>query len=99
MKCEYVDRCVRRATPQKASSDSLRLTDFSRVDVPGLRCKLQPCACQSGQRALGAIVLVKFGAERALAHQISEPKYEGTSLIRNRPPPWDHHRTLGMVLL
>ena len=25
--------------------------------------------------------------------------YRGTSLIRNRPPPYDHHRALGMVLL
>jgi len=26
-------------------------------------------------------------------------KYRGTSLIRNRPPPYEHHRALGMVLL
>ena len=25
--------------------------------------------------------------------------YRGTSLIRNRPPPKDHHRNLGIVLL
>ena len=25
--------------------------------------------------------------------------YRGTSLIRNRPPPKDRHRSLGMVLL
>ena len=25
--------------------------------------------------------------------------YRGTSLIRNRPPPQDRHRSLGMVLL
>ena len=26
-------------------------------------------------------------------------KYRGTLLIRNSPPPKDHHRTLGIVLL
>jgi len=25
--------------------------------------------------------------------------YRGTSLIRNSPPPWDHHRALGIALL
>ena len=25
--------------------------------------------------------------------------YRGTSLIRNNPPPYDHHRTLGIGLL
>ena len=25
--------------------------------------------------------------------------HRGTSFIRNSPPPWDHHRTLGIVLL
>ena len=27
------------------------------------------------------------------------PPYRGTSLIRNRPPPSDHHMTIGVVLL
>jgi len=26
-------------------------------------------------------------------------RYRGTSLIRNRPPPYDHHRALGIFLL
>ena len=35
---------------------------------------------------------------------LSEPfnrltPYRGTSLIRNPPPPWDHRRVLGIVLL
>jgi len=25
--------------------------------------------------------------------------YRGNSLIRNSPPPWDHHRALGIFLL
>ena len=29
----------------------------------------------------------------------SESSYKGTSLMRKRPPPKDHHRTLGTVLL
>ena len=26
-------------------------------------------------------------------------RYRGTSLIRNCPPPWNHRRTLGIILL
>jgi len=29
---------------------------------------------------------------------VSMITYRGTSLVRNCPPPKDHHRTLGMVL-
>ena len=28
-----------------------------------------------------------------------QPEYRGTSLMRNSPPPQDHPRTLGIVLL
>ena len=31
--------------------------------------------------------------------QLLQKRYRGTSLIRNSPPPKDHHRTLGAVLL
>jgi hypothetical protein len=31
--------------------------------------------------------------------RVSLEAYRGTSLIRNSPPPWHHHRTLGIALL
>ena len=29
---------------------------------------------------------------------IRKRKYSGTSLVRSRPPPWDHHRALGIYV-
>ena len=32
-------------------------------------------------------------------HLLCRQKYRGTSLIRNKSPPWDHHRALDKGLL
>ena len=36
-----------------------------------------------------------LGASQVLGFRI----YRGTSLKRNRPPPWDYQRALGIVIL
>ena len=37
--------------------------------------------------------------EMVAVHGTNWSEYRGTSLIRKSPPPLDHHRTLGIVLL
>ena len=39
------------------------------------------------------------GRQEVSLSEILLIQYRGTTLRRNRPPPQDHHRSLGMVLL
>jgi len=41
----------------------------------------------------------KVDHQKLLNFQRKEWKYRGTSFIRKRPTPWDHHRALGVGLL
>ena len=40
-----------------------------------------------------------FGLDGRVGGRAARSHYRGTSLIRNSPPPKDHPRTLGIVLL
>ena len=42
---------------------------------------------------------IEKSAELDDSFNFAPPPYKGISLIRNNTPPWDHHMTLGIVLL
>ena len=62
-----------------------------------------------GHLRRGVLLQGPTGLHGYLAHKKPHPPlrtlpyehraYRGTSLIRNRTPPYEHHRALGMVLL
>ena len=58
---------------------------------------LNRLACQ--ESSAGAFTGIPLCATRASAPTMVDRRYRGTSRMRNSPPPWDHHRALGIFLL
>ena len=57
-------------------------------------------ATSFGRRAPSTVVRVQGYLVQKNPHPLRALQmYRGTSLIRSSPPPWDHHRAIGIVLL
>ena len=90
---ELQRRCV--SAQVQGSGFSVQGSGFV-VYLPGFRVQGSGCRVQGlGFRVQGSGFRVQGSGFRV---QVAYLRYSGTSLIGNRPPPWDHHGALGINL-
>ena len=92
---ERVNARTNTHTRKQADSTQERIADLEVGLVSACVC-LWPCATFLGPRGVSRTVSLRTRCRRYTSICM---RYRGTSIIRNCPPPQDHHRALGMVLL